>query len=276
MAVLRTLVAAVRLIHPAPAAAVTLLSAALGGILLAQAGRGLDERWLATVASVAGSQILVGATNDLLDRRRDRAAGRHEKPLVAGDLGVRGAATAAATGLALQVSASAWLGVLPLIIGLAAVASALAYNAGLSRTPLSVLPYVVSFGLLPLWVAAGVGVSPERVAAAPLLVAPFAAAAHLANAVRDFGADATAGSRDLAQLLGERRAFVLAWVLAMTVGVGVGAAFAVAGRLDLVGIVLGLTGLAAVAQGLAGPQRLWIGMLVAAVAWTAAWALGSG
>jgi hypothetical protein len=109
-----------------------------------------------------------------------------------------------------------------------------------------------------------------------LLVAPFAAAAHLANAVRDFGADATAGSRDLAQLLGERRAFVLAWVIAMTVGVGVGTAFAVAGRLDLAGIVLGLTGLAAVAQGIAGPQRLWIGMLVAAVAWTAAWGLGSG
>lgn len=272
----RTIDAAVRLVHPAPAAAVTLLSGALGGILLAQAGRDLDPRWLATVASIAGSQILVGATNDLVDMPRDRAAGRSAKPLVAGDIGPSGAVIVAGVGLATQLIASAWLGLLPLLFGLAAVASALAYNAGLARTPLSVLPYVVSFGLLPLWVAAGVGVPLDRVAAAPLLVAPFAAAAHLANAVRDFRADSTAGSRDLAQLLGERRAFVLAWVLAAAVGVGVGAAFAVSGRLDMPAIALGLIGLAAVAQGLAGPQRLWIGMLVAAVAWTAAWALGSG
>ena len=272
----RTIDAAVRLVHPAPAAAVTLLSGALGGILLAQAGRDLDPRWLATVASVAGSQILVGATNDLVDMPRDRAAGRSAKPLVGGDIGPSGAVIVAGVGLATQLIASAWLGVLPLLFGLAAVASALAYNAGLARTPLSVLPYVVSFGLLPLWVAAGVGVPLDRVAAAPLLVAPFAAAAHLANAVRDFRADSTAGSRDLAQLLGERRAFVLAWVLATAVGVGVGVAFAISGRLDVPAIALGLTGLAAVAQGLAGPQRLWIGMLVAAVAWTAAWALGSG
>jgi 4-hydroxybenzoate polyprenyltransferase len=276
VAPVRTIVAAVRLIHPAPATAVTLLSAALGGILLGQAGRDLDARWLATVASVAGSQILVGATNDLVDMARDRAAGRSDKPLVVGDIGRSGAMVVVGVGLAIQLVASAWLGVLPLLIGLAAVASALAYNAGLARTPLSVIPYVVSFGLLPLWVAAGVGVPLDRVAAAPLLVAPFAAAAHLANAVRDFGADRTAGSRDLAQLIGERRAFVLAWVLAMATGVGVGAAFALGGRLDVPGIALGLTGLAAVAQGLAGPQRLWIGMLVAAVAWTAAWAIGSG
>ena len=276
MAVLRSLVAAVRLIHPAPAAAVTLLSAALGGILLAQSGRDLDGRWVLTIASVAGSQILVGATNDLVDMHRDRAAGRTAKPLVGGDIGPPGATIVVGVGLAIQLAASAWLGVLPLLMGLAAVASALAYNVGLSRTPLSVLPYVVSFGLLPLWVAAGVGVSLERVAAAPLLVAPFAGAAHLANAVRDFRTDAAAGSRDLAQLLGERPAFMLAWVLAMAVGVGVGAAFAFGGRLDAAAVGLGLAGLAAVAQGLAGPQRLWIGMLVAAVAWTAAWALGSG
>lgn len=276
MAVIRTLVAAIRLIHPAPAAAVTMLSAALGGILLAQAGQGLDERWLATVASVAGSQMLVGATNDLVDLRRDLKAGRHDKPLVAGEIGPAGAAAVAAIGLALQVSASAWLGVVPLVFGLGAVASALAYNAGLSRTPLSVVPYVVSFGLLPLWVAAGVGVSLERVATAPFLVAPFAAAAHLANAVRDYRTDAAIGSRDLTQLLGERRAFVLAWMLAMAVGIGVGAAFAFGDRLGAAGVVLGLIGLCAVAQGIAGPHRLWIGMLIAAVAWTGAWALGSG
>ncbi len=68
--------AAIRLIHPAPSAAVILLSAALGAILLAQAGQPLDAAWGWTVAAVAGSQIFVGATNDLVDRSRDEAAGR--------------------------------------------------------------------------------------------------------------------------------------------------------------------------------------------------------
>jgi hypothetical protein len=39
--------------------------------------------------------------------------------------------------------------------------------------------------------------------------------------------------------------------------------------------VLGVAGLGAVAQGIAGPQRLWAGMLVAAVCWTTSWALAT-
>jgi hypothetical protein len=39
---------------------------------------------------------------------------------------------------------------------------------------------------------------------------------------------------------------------------------------------LGAVGLAAVAQGILGPRRLWAGMLVAALCWTVAWALATG
>lgn len=268
--------AAVRLVHPAPTLAVTTLSAALGAVLLNQAGRPLDERWLATVAAVLGSQIFTGATNDLVDRSRDQAAARLEKPLAAGDISPEGALWVASLGLGLQLAASLRIGELALVLGLVAVASALAYNVWLSRTPWSVVPYLVSFGVLPLWVAAGVGVPLERVAVAPLLVGPFAAAAHLANTLRDFEGDQATGSRNLAQLLGRTTSFRVAWVLAMAVGLGVGVAFALGGRVELVGGALGLVGLIAVAQGYAGSERLWGGMLVAAVCWTAAWALGSG
>jgi 4-hydroxybenzoate polyprenyltransferase len=271
-----TLRAAVEVVHPAPTLAVVSLTAALGAILLGQAGRPLDDRWLATVASVLGSQIFVGTTNDLVDRARDQASARLEKPLARGALAPEAAVWIASGGLALQLAASLRLGTLALVLGLAAVASALAYNLWLSRTPSSVIPYVVSFGLLAPWVAAGVGVPVERVAVAPFLVAPFAAAAHLTNALRDFDADARLGSRNLAQVLGRRRAFRLAWALATGVGVGVGAAFALGGRLEPAGAALGIAGLAAIVQGYAGPSRLWPGMLVAAVCWTAAWALGSG
>ncbi len=268
--------AAVRLVHPAPTLAVTTLSAALGAVLLSQTGRGLDERWLATVAAVLGSQIFTGATNDLVDRGRDQAAARLEKPLAAGDLSPEGALWVASLGLGLQLAASLRTGELALVLGLVAVASALAYNVWLSRTPWSVVPYLVSFGVLPLWVAAGAGVPLERVAVAPLLVGPFAAAAHLANTLQDFDGDRATGSRNLAQVLGRTTSFRLAWGLAMAVGGVVGVAFALGGRVEPVGGALGVVGLAAVAQGYAGSERLWGGMLVAAVCWTSAWALGSG
>lgn len=268
--------AGVRLIHPAPTVAVTALSAALGAILLTQSGGGMDGRWLLTVAAVLGSQVFTGAVNDLVDRVRDQGAGRMEKPLAAGDLSVEAALWIASGGLALQLAASLRLGTLPLLLGAGATLSALTYNLWLSRTPASVLPYVVSFGLLPLWVAAGVDVPLERVLPAVPLVAPFAAAAHLANLARDFDADAAGGSRSLAQLLGERRAGWVAWGLAMAVGVGVGIALILGGRTTAPALALGLGGLVAIGQGAGSASRLWYGILLAAVAWTTAWALGTG
>jgi 4-hydroxybenzoate polyprenyltransferase len=268
--------AAVRLVHPAPTLAVTALSGALGGILLDQSGRNLDEPWLWTVVAVLGSQVFVGATNDLVDRGRDAAAGRVSKPLAAGSLSPGAAVWVASIGLAVQLAASLRLGPPFLLLGLIAVGSALAYNLWLSRTPWSVAPYLVSFGVLPLWVAAGIGVPFERVAIAPLLVAPFAAAAHLANVLRDFDADAAQSSRNLAQVLGRNRAFVAAWATALGVGLAVGAALLAGGPIHPLGLGLGILGLAAIAQGVRGPHPLWIGMLMAAVCWTAAWALSTG
>lgn len=266
----------VRIVHPAPALAVVALSTVLGAILRVQEGlAAADPRLALTILAVLGSQVLTGALNDWADRSRDAVA-QPAKPIPSGSVSPRAALAVAGAGLALQVAASVPLGWLPGLLGLAASGSAVAYNLWLSRTPLSVIPYLVSFGLLPLWVAAGAGVPLERVAVAPLLVGPFAAAAHLANTLRDFEADARLGSRNLAQSLGRRAAFGLAWSMAVAVGLAVGAALVVEGRLDPAGAILGAAGLAAVAQGLAGAQRLWIGMLAAAVCWTAAWALATG
>ncbi|MGH2393163.1 MAG: hypothetical protein ACRDGH_06645, partial [Candidatus Limnocylindria bacterium] len=122
---------------------------------------------------------------------------------------------------------------------------------------------------------AGVGVPLERVALAPLLVGPFAVAAHLANTLKDFEGDAAMGSRNLAQVLGRGRAQVLAWALAVGVGIGSGVALAATERLGLPSLLLGLVGLLAVGAGVRRADRLWSGMLVAAVCWTAAWALAT-
>ncbi len=268
--------ALVRLVHPAPAAAVVALSAALGAILSHEAGASpFGSRVLLTALSVAGSQIATGAMNDWADRARD-AVVQPTKPIPAGEVRPGAALWLAAGGLGLQVAAAIPLGVLPVALGLVAVASAVAYDLWLSRTAASFVPYLVSFGVLPLWIAAGVGVPIERVALAPLLVGPFAVAAHLANILKDFEGDAAMRSGNLAQLLGRRRAQLLAWTLAAGVGIGSGAVLGAAGRLGVPSLLLGLAGLAAVLSGVRRTDRQWAGMLVAAVCWTAAWALATG
>ncbi len=267
--------AVIRLIHPAPALAVIALTAALGAILAAQAGAPIGDRWLFTVLAVAGSQVFTGATNDIADRFRD-AAVRPEKPLPAGELSLNAATWVASIGLAVQLAASWRTGTVPLVLGAAASGSALAYNLFLSRTPLSPLPYLVSFGLLPAWIAAGVGVPIERVLPAIPLVAPFAMAAHLANTLRDFEADAAGSSRSLAQVLGRRASHLLAAGLALAVGLGVGGALLIGGRVPPGSIALGVIGLVGVAAGATSERRLWYGVLLAAVCWTAAWALSTG
>lgn len=264
-----------RLVHPAPAAAVVALSTALAAILSAEAtGSAWSVRVGLTALSVAGSQIATGAMNDWADRERD-AVVQPTKPIPSGAVSARSALALAGAGLVLQLAASLPLGLTALMLGLAALASAVAYDLWLSRTVASFVPYLVSFGLLPLWIAAGVGVPLERVAPAALLVAPFAVAAHLANTLRDFEADASVGSGNLAQRLGRRRASALAWALATGVGLGAGAVLLVAGRLGPISAALGLIGLVAVLQGAGSAWRLWGGLLVAAVCWTAAWALAS-
>lgn len=268
-----TLGAAIRLVHPAPAAAVVALSAALGAILATRADGSIDGRLLATVAAVAGSQVFTGALNDLVDRVRDQVAARLDKPLAAGELSPEAAAWIASGGLALQLAASLQLDPLALWLGLLASGSAFAYNVWLSRTPWSVVPYLVSFGVLPLWVAAGVGVPLERVLPAVPLVAPFAAAAHLANVTRDFDLDAAGGSRNLAQLLGRTRSQWLAYGTGLAVGVGVGLVLLLGGRPTFAsGAAWGL-GMVAVAQAGSSPRRLWYGLLLAAIAWATAWAV---
>lgn len=267
---------AIRLVHPAPAMAVTVLSGVLGAILLVQADRPIDQRWWLTVLAVAGSQIFTGASNDLADRTRDAAASRSEKPLAAGEITQNVALWVASAGLGLQLAASTWLGLLPLVLGLGAVASAAAYNLSLSRTPLSPLPYLVSFGLLPLWIAAGVGVDLARVLPAVPLAGVLAAAAHLANTLRDYDADATTGSRSLAQVIGRSATQRLALGCVLAVGLGVGVALVVGGRASGASLALGGIGLVTVALGAQGERWLWYAILVAAVAWTAAWALSTG
>ncbi|MFE5336408.1 UbiA family prenyltransferase [Isoptericola sp. NPDC056573] len=194
--------------HPAPAAVVT------GLALVFAVGVGLPGgRALLVTAAVAAGQLSVGWSNDWLDAARDRRVGRADKPTVTGAVAPRTLRTAAIAALTGCVVLSFATGLVPGLLHVAAVGSAWAYNARLKSTPLSWLPYAVSFGLLPAFVVAAAGdgrvVAGWTVGAAALL----GVGAHLANVLPDLEDDDATGVRGLPHRLGRRGASVLAPVV---------------------------------------------------------------
>ncbi|WP_212840009.1 UbiA family prenyltransferase [Catellatospora sp. IY07-71] len=194
-----------RACHPLPALAVT----AFGALLAA--GMGHSPAGIAAVTVTVGlSQLSVGWANDAIDAARDAAVGRTDKPL-AGDPAARrtvAVAAAVATGgtvaacLAWGWPAGAWF--------LAALVSAHLYNHPLKATPVSIVPYLVSFACLVEFVSTarpGAPAAPGWLVAAAALLA---GAAHLLNAVPDLADDAATGVHGLPQRLGARRSLLAA------------------------------------------------------------------
>ena len=139
--------------HPLPAAAVTTLTTVLA---VAAGVRGLLLSLLA--AAVLSGQLCVGWANDFIDRDRDRAVGRRDKPLATDALLPQTVRRAASVAGVACVPLSLSLGVAAGLCHLVGVAAALAYDLGIKRTVWSWLPYAVAFALLPVvvWL-----VSPE-------------------------------------------------------------------------------------------------------------------
>jgi 4-hydroxybenzoate polyprenyltransferase len=194
----------IRATHPVPAASVTLI---VGALMIAQDAEPAALAW--GVASTAAGQASVGWSNDYLDRRRDAAAGRREKPLVAGNLSARVVITAAVIAFVLCAALALPLGGAETAVVIVAVASAWAYNAGLKDTVLSWVPYALSFGLLPVfvWLATPDGGAPPTwiVAGASLL----GVAGHFMNVLPDLERDVRAGYRGLPHRLGSRGSLLL-------------------------------------------------------------------
>ncbi|GAA2375725.1 UbiA family prenyltransferase [Dactylosporangium salmoneum] len=183
--------------HPEPAAGVTAVAALLS-IGLDRSAPGV----VAAAAAVLASQLSIGWVNDALDAPRDAAAGRTDKPVAAGKVSRR---------LVLALGVLAAAACVPLgflsghragLVGALALASALLYDWPLKSTPVSVLPYAVSFTCLPAFVVLGAGKSPPLwlLAAGGLL----GAGAHFVNTLPDLDDDARTGVRGLPHLLGRR------------------------------------------------------------------------
>ncbi|MDP9430735.1 MAG: UbiA family prenyltransferase, partial [Actinomycetota bacterium] len=189
--------------HPGPTVAVTVAAP-----LLALAAGVPGPRAVLVALAVLAGQTSIGWSNDWLDADRDRAVARADKPVVQGAVAPALLRTLALGSAAAAVVLSLMLGVVPGLLLLVLVASGWAYNAGLKRTAVSVLPYVTGFGALP----AGVVAAAPGASGAPWWLvtagAALGAAAHLANAAPDLEDDLATGVRGLPHRLGAQASAV--------------------------------------------------------------------
>ncbi|MEV6600542.1 UbiA family prenyltransferase [Actinoplanes sp. NPDC051346] len=190
-------VALLRASHAEPGGAVTLAMTLLAV--------GVGHRGWAVVgvaAAIGATQLSVGWVNDWLDADRDRATGRRDKPVVSGAVSRR---TVGIAGLI----ASLAIPLLGLPFGLAATACvslvgvfALLYDWPLKSTPLSVVPYLVAFGLMPAFVVLALPGHPWPPAWLVAAGALLGGGAHFANVLPDLADDAATGVVGLPHRLG--------------------------------------------------------------------------
>jgi heme o synthase len=201
-------VALLKASHPEPGAAVTLAMALLA-IGVGHSAWGV----VGVAAAIGATQLSVGWVNDWLDADRDRATGRADKPIASGAVSRR---TVGISGLI----ASLAVPLLGLPFGAAATVCitvvgvfALLYDWPLKSTPLSVVPYLVAFGLMPAFVVLALPGHPWPPAWLVAAGALLGGGAHFANVLPDLDDDAATGIRGLPHRLGATGSAVAAAAL---------------------------------------------------------------
>lgn len=172
-------------------------------LLAVTVGRGVAGT-AAVGAAVLAGQLSVGWSNDWWDARRDAAAGRTDKPAATGAVSARALAVAAVAAAVATVPLSLLSGPVAGAAHLAAVGSAWLYNRPLKATAASVLPYLVSFGLLPAFVVLGLPGTPVPPWWLCTAGALLGGGAHFFNVLPDLAADRATGVRGLPHRLGAR------------------------------------------------------------------------
>jgi len=189
---------AVRLFHPIPSL-VTALTA-MGIAVICRMSPASGRFWLLGLAMLL-AQFSISALNDWADQSRDRDAQR-ARPIPLGIISPRVAVVTAVACACAAILVALWLGILPALLLIAAVAAGWAYDLIAKATPLSVVPFAIAFPVLPAWVGVVAGQFPRAWWALILGGVPIAAAIHLADAIPDIGSDAAVAVRTLATTLG--------------------------------------------------------------------------
>ncbi|WP_375386435.1 UbiA family prenyltransferase [uncultured Microbacterium sp.] len=197
--------ALLRSTHPGPSLVVTAIATALG------VATGLEPwRIVALGLAILFGQLSVGLSNDAIDARRDLLSERLDKPLARGEASVRSAWIAAVACVVIALVLSALLSWWMLVAHAVALASAWSYNAWLKSTPVSVVPFILSFGLLPSLVTLSAAQPRPAAGWAWIAGGAIGIAVHLTNVLPDLDEDAKTGVRGLPHRLGRTASAVIA------------------------------------------------------------------
>jgi 4-hydroxybenzoate polyprenyltransferase len=160
------------------------------------------------IAIFAG-QLVVGWSNDLIDAPLDIAAQRAKKPIVVKEIDIDQLRKSIVIALvtAFLLSLFSPLGLTGTLIHFLGLLSATLYNLKLKSTILSPLPYVVSFGALPLAIYLPTGNQPPLWLFIDFML--IAVAFHFFNVLKDFQWDIKQGVLGLPQRLGRNASLVI-------------------------------------------------------------------
>lgn len=209
-------------------------------------------------------QLTIGWTNDLLDRGRDSAVGRADKPLATGELVVGRVQAACAAAAAVTVVLSLLCGLAAGLVHLGCVAAGWAYNLGLKATVWSWAPYAVAFGGITVFISLAGPTGAPPPAWIPVVGALLGVGAHLVNALPDLADDEATGVRGLPHRLGARRTRLTAVVVLGGASLIVAVAGDAAPVLRLGALVL-VAALAVVALVARGRTPFWAAVGIAVV-----------
>lgn len=248
--------------HPIPSFAVSTFTVLLGaGYILP------FEQLLLIGLSILAQQFSVGLSNDWLDYERDRTVQRMDKPTARGEVSaelVRNASLVSA-GLALALALS--LGGATALMMVAMLVVGWSYNLGLKSNALSVVPYAVGFGILPIFVTLSLQLPQLPPWWVMLAASLLGISAHFANALPDLFDDRKTGVRALPHILGQRfsalmiaLAAFLASMLVVTQSTSLNPALAISGLAITLVLALTASGLALRQQ----PPRVIFHLLIGA------------
>lgn len=248
--------------HPGPTLAVTTVATLLAVSV------GLTPWQVAVLGLGFGfNQLSVGLSNDWIDAARDSAVGRTDKPIAMGLVSAKTVRTAAFVCAALAIALTVPLGILATVAHTIFIASAWLYNLGLKNSSLSVLPYILSFGLLPLIVTLARPVPALAAGWALGLGALLGVAAHFANVLPDLADDARTGICGLPHRLGRGGSgIVICAALALAALLAFFGPSTPATVLQWIGLVLTLACTIAIALVLRTPPRRLLFRLIIAAA----------
>lgn len=217
--------------HLPPCLAVTAISALMAYF------SGVRSGIFLVVPTVLLGQFSVGWCNDYLDRKDDILAKRIEKPLVSGIVKAETIKNLSLVSLFISIVLSFLYSVPAGIVYSVAMASAFLYNFRLKNSPFSIVTYMVSFGLLPVFIALG---NPRPFIPAYWMILAsglLGAGVHFQNVIPDFEVDKIAGIKGLPHYFYYQHALLLGSVFlvlsALCIGLGIGGLGSVTSRLVL-------------------------------------------